>query len=344
MIPTHLQQLPKKRDRYYGTLEPLKDNEGTVREWVIYGEPSVIEFAKRLFPGSEGRGPGRAKFANTKRIIEDLNWLMLKYPLHITDQDSWERSYIQAVDHALRIRDFNERPDKLLPPREFKGELTDFQKEGLSFLSNSERALLADEMGLGKTIQALALIAQKKGYPALIVVPPHLVLNWQKEINRFLELPGSEQASLLDDNPPDAVHIIKGLTPYDLPPANIYIIHYLLLRGWKNALTDYNFKILIFDEIQELRHPTTDKYSAASLLSSRTPIVIGLSGTPIYNRGGEIWSVLNIIEYHCLGDWDSFTREWCIGYGSDIVRNPDKLGEYLKQEGLMLRRRKEDVL
>ena len=80
------------------------------------------------------------------------------------------------------------------------------------------------------------------------------------------------------------------------------------------------------------------------MLSTNTPECIGLSGTPIYNRGGEIWAVMNIIEYHSLGDWESFTREWCYGYGSDIVTDPDQLGEYLRREGLMLRRTKDQVL
>lgn len=54
--------------------------------------------------------------------------------------------------------------------------------------------------------------------------------------------------------------------------------------------------------------------------------------------------LLNIIEYHCLGDWDSFTREWCNGYGSDIVNKPKELGEHLKREGLMIRRTKGEVI
>ena len=72
--------------------------------------------------------------------------------------------------------------------------------------------------------------------------------------------------------------------------------------------------------------------------------MVGLSGTPIYNRGGEIWNVINAIDYHFLGDWESFTREWCYGYGSDTVADPEKLGEYLRREGMMLRRTKREVL
>jgi len=342
MIPAYLQR-PPASEYYEGNLIPVKRN-GIVQDWIIEGNPGMVELIKRLFPGSKSYGRGRCRFPNTKRNAENLNWIMLRYQLKIEDEQAWEESYQAAVNHAIRMREFSKRPEKIVPPPDFVGTLKEFQKEGLSYLVGAERALLADEMGLGKTVQALAFLSVKKAYPAIIVVPPHLVKNWEQEINRFLILPGGGQMSIDSRNPQGAVHTIKGLKPYELPPASIYIIHYLLLRGWKNALLDYDFKAVIFDEIQELRHTGTEKYSAASLLSTHVPACIGLSGTPIYNRGGEIWSVMNIIEYHCLGDWDSFTREWCYGYGSDIVTNPEQLGEYLKKEGLMLRRTKDQVL
>ena len=140
------------------------------------------------------------------------------------------------------------------------------------------------------------------------------------------------------------VHEIKGLTPYALPDADLYIMHYLLLRGWKDILPDHRFRAVIFDEAQELRRAGTEKYSAASLLAESCDRVIGLSGTPIYNQGGEIWNVVNILDYHFLGDWESFTREWCYGYGNNIVIKPELLGEHLRREGLMLRRTKAEVL
>ena len=345
MIPTHLQRLPQDADTYFGTLKPCGIGpSGEIRSWLLEGDPHVAEFAKRLFPGAKSMGRGFARFPNTKRITEDLNWLMMRYPLKIEDPEAWERSYSSAVDHSLRIQEFNSRPDKLQPSPSFIGTLTDFQKEGLSFMTGAGRALLADEMGLGKTPQALAAIATLNAYPALIVPPPHLVINWQKEINKFLKLPGTGQMSMEEGNAPDTVHVIKGLKPYELPSANIYIIHYLILRGWKQALLKYDFKSVTFDEIQELRHLRTEKYSAASLVAEKAPYCFGLSGTPIYNRGAEMWAVMNIIEYHCLGDRDGFTREWCYGYGDDIVQDPEQLGEYLRHEGLLLRRRKSDVL
>lgn len=342
MIPLHLQDIPEPEE-YFGELQPvIQDSE--VKQWIIRGEPFVIEFAKRLFPGSRSWENGSVKFPNSKRIIENINWLMLRFPLKVQEKKLWQISRQAALDHAVRIQAFNNRPIKVEKPPQFIGELKEFQLEGLSYLQATERALLADEMGLGKTPQALAFLASQEAYPALIVVPPHLVKNWQREINKFIQLPTEGQLSFDSTNAAGSVHVIKGLKPYKLPKASIYLIHYLLLRGWKNVLPEMGFQAVIYDEIQELRHGRTEKYSAASLISSAVPYCIGLSGTPIYNRGGEIWHVLNIIEYHCLGDWDSFTREWCNGYGSDIVNSPDVLGAYLKREGLMLRRTKEQVL
>ena len=198
---------------------------------------------------------------------------------------------------------------------------------------NNPRALLADEMGLGKTVQALSLVAATGGYPVLLVCPPHLIRNWQREAQRFLSPEGGLR-----------VHVLRGLTPYELPEADFYIVHYLLLRGWKQALPKAGFPTVIFDEIQELRHAGTEKYSAASLISDACDRVVGLSGTPIYNNGGEIWNVINILDFHFLGDWESFTREWCYGYNSAIVAKPDLLGEHLRREGMMLRRTKQQVL
>ena len=140
------------------------------------------------------------------------------------------------------------------------------------------------------------------------------------------------------------VHVVRGLTPYPLPEADVYLVHYLLLRGWKDVLPAQGLRTVIFDEIQELRRNGTGKYSAASLLSESCENAIGLSGTPIYNQGGEIWNVVNILDFHFLGDWESFSREWCYGYNSAVVAKPELLGDHLKREGLMLRRLKADVL
>ncbi len=306
--------------------------------WVVKADPSVTEFCKRLFPGSAAGKRGEARFTAHRRIVGDLNWLMMRFPLEVKPQDAarWQEALADARAYALRREAARRMPERVSPePSVFAGTLTPFQQEGLGFLLRTDRCLLADEMGLGKTVQALAMIAQLTAYPAMIIAPAHLMRNWQSEIARFLRHA---------DGKPIDVHIVKGLKPYDLPPADIYLMHYLLLRGWKEALPEMRLPTVIFDEIQELRHSGTEKYSAASLLAERADRVVGLSGTPIYNRGAEIWNVINTLDFHFLGDYESFTREWCYGYGNQIVIKPDVLGDYLRGEGIMLRRTKQDVL
>ncbi|MBR6186988.1 MAG: DEAD/DEAH box helicase [Clostridia bacterium] len=304
--------------------------------WVIKGDPAVTELAKRLFPGSDAKR-GEARFTAHKRIIGDVNWLMLRYPLEIAprDRERWAQALTDARDYyRAREQARTAPPIGQLSPAEFSGELRPFQQAGVAWLLLTPRALLADEMGLGKTVQALACAAREGMFPLLIVPPPHLCRNWHSETRRFLRVRGREPR----------VHIVKGLKPYELPPADVYILHYLLLRGWKQALPQMGFHTVIFDEVQELRRTGTEKYSAASLLSESCERVMGLSGTPIYNYGSEIWNVINILDYHFLGDFETFTREWCMGYGNRIVAKPELLGDHLRKEGLMLRRTKQEVL
>lgn len=334
-LPTYLSTDGTQADGHvYGTLSYNKKRNC----WVVKAEPSVTEFCKRLFPGSATSRRGEAHFSAHRRIVGDLNWLMLRYPLAIkpADRQRWQDALAQARDY-IRTRELARRAPERVRPAEtvFTGSLTGFQQEGLAYLLRTERGLLADEMGLGKTVQALAMLAQLSAYPALIIPPAHLLRNWANEIARFIRKENGDAVN---------IHVIKGLKPYELPPADIYLMHYLLLRGWKESIPSLGINYVIFDEIQELRHSGTEKYSAASLLAEQAQRVVGLSGTPIYNRGAEIWNVINTLDFHFLGDFESFSREWCYGYGNQIVAKPDVLGDYLRSEGMMLRRTKQDVL
>jgi len=333
LLPAYLRDLPSGPQRTCGTLSYNRRS----KCWTVKADPSVTEMCKRLFPGSAGSKRGEARFTAHRRMVGDLLWLMLRFPLEVNPRDKalWDKAVQDARDHAVRKAIAARLPERMTPPEgTFTGELRPFQQEGLAFLLQHDRCLLADEMGLGKTVQALSYLASTGSFPALVIPPAHLTRNWTEEASRFLRLNGEKPR----------IHVIRGLKPYDLPEADVYIMHYLLLRGWKEVLPTLGFKAVIFDEVQELRHTGTEKYSAASLLSESCERVIGLSGTPIYNTGGEIWNVINILDYHFLGDWESFSREWCYGYGNAVVVKPQLLGDYLRREGLMLRRTKQEVL
>lgn len=331
-VPNHLRP-PADDGVLYGRLNFDTDY------WEIRDAgPAVLEMAKRVFPGCQWGGGRRSnviRFRNTRRAVGELVWFMQRYPLQIDDVDRFEADRQRAILHA-RQRDSQHALRPAEPPAEFNGTLHPFQAEGTAFLLANRRSLCADEMGLGKTVEALATIASLRMFPVLIVAPANIQDQWRREAGRFLNIAGCAGDGLS--------HIIRGTKPGELPDRRIYIIHYGLLQYWRQRLVEMPFSVMIFDEIQDLRHATTNKYSAASELASRAEVVLGLSGTPIHNYGGEIWAVTNILDYHCLGDWESFTREWCEGYGQKIVSHPEILLDHLRREGLMIRRRKADVV
>ena len=96
--PAYLRDVPAGR-RTYGTLSYNRRS----KCWTIKGDSCVTELAKRLFPGCDGRGRGVARFTAHRRIIGDLNWLMLRYPLEIkeTDRERWERALEEAREYAV---------------------------------------------------------------------------------------------------------------------------------------------------------------------------------------------------------------------------------------------------
>ena len=314
----------------HGTLEYMP----RTKTWVVRGEVEVLSLCKRLFPGCQSRGKQGVRIAASRRATGDLNWLMMRYPLEILSSAKWQASLEQARHLAAMCRLQQQSP--LLAqtlPSDFSGQLMSFQQEGVGYLMRMNRALLADEMGLGKTVQALAYLSLRRQWPVLIVVPPHLCSNWVRETLQFLRIEGEAPT----------IHVLKGLTPYPLPQAHVYIVHYLLLRGWKKNLRALEFDTVVLDEMQELRHRGTEKYAAAVALCDAAGSVVGLSGTPIYNRGGEIYNVINILESNALGDAETFARQWCDPY-TNTVMDPVELGRVLRAQGLFLRRTKEQVL
>ncbi|MDO5377926.1 MAG: ATP-dependent helicase, partial [Clostridia bacterium] len=145
-LPGYLRDAPAGA-HCYGTLSYNRKS----KCWTIKGEPCVIELASRLFPGS-ARRRGEVRFTANRRIVGDVNWLMLRYPLSVAERDRalWGRSLEAAREHARAREQALRMPRRASPPEgSFEGELREFQREGLAFLLANPRTLLADEMGLG---------------------------------------------------------------------------------------------------------------------------------------------------------------------------------------------------
>jgi hypothetical protein len=136
--------------------------------------------------------------------------------------------------------------------------------------------------------------------------------------------------------------VIKGYTPFKLPPADVYIINYHCLAKWISVLAKM-VKCVVFDECQELRKADSQKWQAAQNISNCLKYAWGLSGTPIYNYGDEIFNILNCIREGCMGEWVEFCREWCGSAWSTNIQNPKALGYYLREKFLMLRRTTKEI-
>jgi SNF2 family DNA or RNA helicase len=316
--------------------------------FILTGESLLLEFAKRLFPGAKLIGRKSIQFRTSRREVSDLNWLLQRFPVEIQCDEFEEHR--QEVVKQFNQRIAGDDHKRTTPPVEFVGKLYPYQEEAVSFLTINKRTLLADGMGLGKTWSSLGATATAGKYPVLIVCQTQVQKQWQRVIGALFNLPCKGQPGLFDSPFDTAVKrgqalapILKGQTPYDIPDTPFTIIHYGLLSWWDNKLHDRGYPVVIYDEIQELRHTGSQKYSAASLRSSDAEYVWGLSGTPIFGYGIEIWSVMNAIEFHCLGSKEAFSREWCTGYHEKVVASPRTLNEYLVREGLMMRRKAEDV-
>lgn len=333
----HLTLLDPTR-RTYGTLsyEPHR------KEFVISGDRIAVQMAKRLFPGVMGDS-GIARFSANARNAENLNWFMLRWPLEVLCVKEFHGQYEQAVAMAERRSHWMDLPPTTPPPT-FKGTLLPYQMDDVSIALASEHLLIAHQMGLGKTVIALAILASCGLGPALVIVEPQLVNQWCDMIEEFLSLPHAGQLPIGEPTAEDMVYVCEGRTPpSQVPDRPIYIIHYGILPSWKDRLLDMQVPVVVMDEVQNVRRVESQKHRACLALCSEAQIALGLSGTPVYNYGAEIWSVMNVIQEHCLGSHSSFTQEWCGHQRGEVVQDPVLLGSYLRDEGLMIRRRKRDA-
>lgn len=326
-MPTPLHMLmPHMSGPTHGSVEYHSHGD----RYIVKAEPYVLEIAKRLFPGC-ATNQQHIAFKRTRRAVENLNWLMLRFPLKIGNAQRYMEDRHEALQHALS-REAHATPPRLKMPAEFNGRLRPYQEESVGYLMVHKRGMCADEMGLGKTVSAIAGIVASRAWPALIVVQPHLQTQWMEKIHQFTEFETD-----------DIFFRCKGQTPSKIRKVPFIICHYLLLQYWWEAILEAGTPLVAFDECQELRKTDSEKYKTACKITAETEYAWGLSGTPIYNYGEEVWAVYNALDHGCLGDRDSFQREWCTGEDNKIIEKPDVFGTYLRKEGLMIRHLKQDV-
>lgn len=303
--------------------------------WKISGSAEAVMLAERLFSGFVSRRADVISFPATRASFNDLRMIVDRFQLKIECDAIWS----DFESERLNSERWKAAPDSAVDCGPlFKGTLLPFQRSGVRFMLAARKGLLADDMGLGKTVQALAFAAALNEWPLVIVCQAHMISHWEEKSEQFLQICDGS-LSLLSRHSL-TFQTLRGSVA--LSQSSVYLVHYLNLHRWINELTGMSPAVAIFDECQELRHPGTRKHEASKKLALASSHVFGLSGTPIYNRGGEIFEVLSTLDKGCLGSRNSFRQQWC--EWPDIVKEPELLGQYLRDRGVMLRRRKDEVL
>jgi superfamily II DNA or RNA helicase len=240
---------------------------------------------------------------------------------------------------AERVMSFT-KIDKVVLPDGLKATLRDYQLDGfywMQFLAKSGfNGILADDMGLGKTLQTLThILAEKEsgrdgGRPSLVVAPTSVVVNWQREAAKFA--PGLK------------VLILQGPQRHQLfsriADADIVLSSFALIPRDLEYFKQQHFHQIILDEAQHIKNPSAKISQAVRELSSNHRLC--LSGTPIENHLGELWSQFSFLMPGLLGSNESFNEN----YRNPIEKDHSEAKRNLlnaKVGPLILRRTKHDV-
>jgi hypothetical protein len=206
------------------------------------------------------------------------------------------------------------RPEGLAridPGAALHGKLRPYQQVGVRWLYLLTKlglgACLADDMGLGKTIQVLSLLLVRKNQangqeqPNLLVAPASLLANWASELERFAP---SLRALIAHASAMNAADL-KTLAPERLREVDLVITSYgsLLRMPW---IAETSWQLVVLDEAQAIKNPDTKQTHAAKKLKAQSRFV--LTGTPIENRLGDLWSIFDFINPGLLGSAKEFTR------------------------------------
>jgi superfamily II DNA or RNA helicase len=208
---------------------------------------------------------------------------------------------------STRVRRAGEPLAQATAPEGLRASLRPYQAEGVAFLQGLREAgvggVLADEMGLGKTLQSIAHLCKEEqegrlDCPALVVAPTTLVSNWAREIARFA--------------PHLRVVVIHGPRRHDrwaaARVAHVVVTTYPVLVRDEARFAEVPFSVVVLDEAQTIKNARSQARRALEAVQSTSRVC--LTGTPVENHLGELWSIFDWLAPGLLGEQLSFLRFW----------------------------------
>jgi superfamily II DNA or RNA helicase len=256
-------------------------------------------------------------------IVQDL----LEAQIDFEAPKSW-RDCLSRLDKSQKLDP--------TPPESFRGTLRDYQLDGYRWLRRLAEwgvgGCLADDMGLGKTIQALAvLIDRSQSGPALVIAPTSVGFNWVREAERFAP---DLKAHLYRET--DRAEFLQNIGPGDLA-----ICSYGLALRDADSLGKVNWSTLILDEAQFVKNSRAK--TSQAIRTFKADWKLALTGTPMENHLGELWSIFRNVSPGLFGSWDEFRDR----FASPIEKhNDDERRVALSRviRPFVLRRAKSEVL
>ena len=213
--------------------------------------------------------------------------------------------------------------------------LRDYQKRGYDWMFALDRmrmgGILADDMGLGKTAQIIALLqtTREAGRTSLVVAPTSLTYNWLSEFRKFAP---DLSVTVLTGNGTQRAGLIRHFTTHG--DMDVVITSYPLIRRDIALMKDYPFRFVILDEAQNIKNAGSVAAQAVKQLQADTRFA--LTGTPMENGVGELWSLFDFVLPGYLPGYNTFLRKYQDGENAeDLLR---------RIHPFLIRRLKQDVL
>ncbi len=254
------------------------------------------------------------------------------------------RDLVSAQFELQATRDWNdclarlESSEKLEPvlPQSLNAELRDYQTEGFKWLRRLAEwgvgGILADDMGLGKTLQTLAVILDRSNQgPTLVIAPTSVGFNWVRESEKFAP---DLNAKLYRET--DRGEFLK-----EIGPGSLVVCSYGLALRDVEQLASVEWSTLVLDEAQAIKNSRSKTSAAIATIPASWKIA--LTGTPVENHLGELWSLFRVVAPGVLGGWDQFRRRFAAPIEKE---NDDERRNALRVrlQPFLLRRTKEQVL
>jgi superfamily II DNA or RNA helicase len=275
----------------------------------------------------------RRLFQKTEDDDVRVSFFDLPIVEELIDEKTAKEAFHQSREIFLG---FNTIKSKKMRLPKLNAKLRNYQKQGYKWIKYLHEhqlgGCLADDMGLGKTLQAIAVLASiypKEKLPSLVVMPKSLLFNWESEIKKFAPKLsfGVYYGQQRDFNQTKDKHVIMTT--------------YAVLRNDIEMLKEKSFYYVILDESQHIKNPNAQTSKAAVLIQAKHRL--GLSGTPVENNLGELYSLFRFLNPSMFGSIDQFNMH----YATPIQKEGKKNAlEELKKKiyPFILRRLKQDVL